>query len=81
MVFAAKDGVVVAACGYYKHGGMDPLLKARSNFVVIRHLDGLYYRYFHLAHNGALVQPGRLSLGIHGLSGNTGYCFWTTFAL
>ena len=26
-VVAAKDGLVVAACGYYKEGGMDPLLK------------------------------------------------------
>jgi hypothetical protein len=74
-VVAAKDGIVVAACEYYNAGGMDPVLKARSNFVVLRHLDGLYSRYYHLAHDGVVVKAGDAVVAGQTIakSGNTGY--------
>ena len=74
-ILAARDGIVVAACGYYHEGGMQARFKARANYVILRHADGVYSRYYHLDHNGVLVEPGAsVTVGqVIGRSGNTGY--------
>ena len=74
-VVAAKDGVVVACCGHYTKGGTLKTFKARANFIVLRHADGVYTRYYHLQHKGVTVQPGDnvLQGQIIGYSGNTGF--------
>ena len=74
-VVAAKDGIVVACCGHYTKGGALKTLKARANFVVLRHADGVYTRYYHLQHKGVTVSPGDnvLEGQTIGYSGNTGF--------
>mgnify|MGYP000197477343 CR=1 FL=1 len=46
----------------------------QENYVFIQHQDGSVARYFHLTHNGALVEEGdKVNTGdVIALSGNTG---------
>lgn len=74
-VLAAREGFVVATCDEFKSGGPRPELRPFANYLVIRHDDGLYSRYYHLAHAsicvkvGERVEPGDVVAG----SGNTGF--------
>lgn len=58
-VVAAREGVVAAAIGGFKENGMRPEHKARGNYVAIRHVDGLYSRYYHLEYNSIMVCVGQ----------------------
>lgn len=70
-VTAARGGHVVATEGRYRDGNRAP---GQENFVVIRHSDGSFGRYYHLTEGGALVSVGAaVAQGdTIGRSGNTG---------
>ena len=74
-IVAAKDGIVVACCKEYKEGGTIKALKARANFIILRHIDNTYSRYYHLKYDGVVVKAGDhvMEGQIIGYSGNTGY--------
>ena len=74
-VLSARDGVVVAAVDHFHGGGTDAYFKARANYVVIRHVDHLYSRYYHLQPNSLVVTTGdQVQAGdLIGHSGSTGY--------
>jgi murein DD-endopeptidase MepM/ murein hydrolase activator NlpD len=42
IVLAAKEGVVAAVTEHFSEGGADPRLLPRSNFIALKHADGLY---------------------------------------
>lgn len=70
-IVAARPGRVVAIQETFVDGNGEDL---KENFVFIRHDDGTIARYFHLTHDGALVNVGeavRQGQPI-ALSGNTG---------
>jgi murein DD-endopeptidase MepM/ murein hydrolase activator NlpD len=73
-VFAAADGEVVYVKRDSNIGGPDRKFWNDGNRIVIRHTDGEYSAYEHLAFNGALVEVGDfVSQGqLIGYSGNTG---------
>ena len=77
-VLAARDGVVVASVGSFgaARRRLDPSLRTKANFVVVRHGGGMaitYSRYYHLQTScvsvGQLVCAGERI----GLSGNSGF--------
>lgn len=74
-VLAAKDGVVIGVRSDRSEGGVDDSLKNESNYVMLRHADGLFSEYNHLQLDGVKVKLGdRVKAGqLLGLSGNTGY--------
>lgn len=74
-VLAAKDGVVIGTRADRSEGGVDEALKNESNYVMLRHEDGLFSEYNHLQLDGVKVKLGeRVKAGqLVGLSGNTGY--------
>jgi len=70
-IAAAREGTVVAVQESYSDGNGEDL---KENLVFIQHTDGTVARYFHLTHDGALVNIGdKVKQGqIIALSGNTG---------
>jgi murein DD-endopeptidase MepM/ murein hydrolase activator NlpD len=74
-IHAAREGVVIEVKEDSKEGGVDPKLLDDGNHIVIRHSDGTFGGYWHLKHEGVLVNKGdSVSKGqLIGLSGNTGY--------
>jgi murein DD-endopeptidase MepM/ murein hydrolase activator NlpD len=74
-VLAARRGVVVATCDVFTAGGLRPDLRAHANHLAIRHEDGLYSRYFHLAFGSILVGEGETVEAGQPVaaSGNTGF--------
>ncbi|WP_440055242.1 M23 family metallopeptidase [Pseudoalteromonas sp. T1lg65] len=70
-VLASRAGEVVSVRETFKDGNNIDL---EENYVFIQHEDGTVARYFHLTHNGALVEEGdKVNAGdVIGLSGNTG---------
>ena len=70
-VLAARAGEVVSIREHFQDGNNIDL---EENYIFIKHDDGTVARYFHLTHNGALVEQGNtVKAGdIIGLSGNTG---------
>ena len=75
VVCAARAGVVCGVRQDFTEGGTDEKFKSQGNYVIIRHDDGTYAEYFHIQHNGALVQLGqRVGAGQRiALSGATGF--------
>ena len=74
-VCAAREGTVVAARSDSDTGGPDKGFINSGNFIIIRHPDQSYAKYWHLKHDGCLVRIGdsvKKGQAI-GLSGNTGY--------
>ena len=70
-IVAARGGTVVAVReSFHDDNGVD----LEENFVFIRHDDETIGRYFHLTHDGALVEQGEeVVQGVTiGMSGNTG---------
>lgn len=59
-VVAAREGVVVDVASHFRKGGLDPKFKLRANYVIIRHEDGTYGRYFHVKHESVLVKKGQV---------------------
>jgi murein DD-endopeptidase MepM/ murein hydrolase activator NlpD len=74
-VCAARSGVVVEVKEDSRKGGIKAKYLSEGNHVIIRHEDGTYGNYWHLKHDGALVQVGdTVQCGqVIALSGNTGY--------
>ena len=70
-VLAARGGEVVKIEERFNDGTRTP---GQENFVVIRHADGTFGRYYHLTTNGALVDSGStVKRGdLIGRSGNSG---------
>ena len=74
-IYSARDGLVVKIKSNSNIGGYDRKFASSGNYVRILHDDGTMATYYHLKHNGVLVNVGeRVSRGFAiGYSGNTGY--------
>lgn len=74
-ITAAREGVVVRVKEDGTKGGFSAKYRSHGNNVVIQHADGSRAGYWHLQHNGALVNVGdTVKKGqVIGLSGKTGY--------
>ncbi len=74
-ITAARDGIVVRAKEDGIKGGLKSKYRPDGNNIVIQHTDGSRAGYWHLQHNGALVNVGdTVKTGqIIALSGKTGY--------
>jgi murein DD-endopeptidase MepM/ murein hydrolase activator NlpD len=70
-IVASRTGEVVAVRETFHDGNGKDL---EENYVFIRHSDGTIARYFHLTHNGALVNEGdKVKAGdLIAISGDTG---------
>jgi murein DD-endopeptidase MepM/ murein hydrolase activator NlpD len=87
-ITAARDGIVVRAKEDGTHGGLKKKYRPQGNNIVIQHADGSRAGYWHIQHNGALVNVGdTVKQGqVIALSGKTGYAMvphlhflvWTT---
>lgn len=76
-ITAAREGVVVRAKEDGKKGGLNRKYRSEGNNIVLQHADGSRAGYWHLQHNGALVNIGdTVKKGQPiALSGKTGYAF------
>lgn len=74
-ICAARGGIVVDVKEDSKKGGVKLKYLSEGNHVIIKHDDGTYGNYWHLKHNGALVNVGdTIKQGqVIGLAGKTGY--------
>jgi murein DD-endopeptidase MepM/ murein hydrolase activator NlpD len=74
-ILAARDGVVVRVKEDGNKGGLNKKYRPYGNNIVIQHEDGSRAGYWHLQHNGALVNVGdSVKKGqVIALSGKTGY--------
>jgi hypothetical protein len=74
-VLAARGGVVVEAVASFSKSGLTDDMRDKGNRVIIRHDDGTFALYWHLAHNGVEVKVGqKVKEGERiALSGNTGF--------
>lgn len=74
-IHAARAGMVADTCDRFTEHGLTPDMLEKGNYVLIRHDDGSFATYIHLAPKGAKVKPGqKVKAGeVIGVSGNTGY--------
>jgi murein DD-endopeptidase MepM/ murein hydrolase activator NlpD len=74
-ILAARDGVVVRVKEDGNKGGLNKRYRPYGNNVVIQHPDGSRAGYWHLQHDGVLVNVGdSVKKGqVIALSGKTGY--------
>jgi murein DD-endopeptidase MepM/ murein hydrolase activator NlpD len=74
-ILAIREGVVVRAKEDGDRGGWNKKYRPYGNNIVIQHPDGTRAGYWHLQHNGALVNVGdTVQKGqVIALSGKTGY--------
>ena len=74
-ITAAREGVVVRVKEDGTKGGLKSKYRSHGNNIVIQHADGSRAGYWHLQHNGALVNVGdTVQKGqVIALSGKTGY--------
>ena len=74
-ITAARDGIVVRAKEDGTSGGLKKKYRPQGNNIVIQHADGSRAGYWHIQHNGALVNVGdSVKKGqVIALSGKTGY--------
>jgi murein DD-endopeptidase MepM/ murein hydrolase activator NlpD len=74
-ILAARDGVVVRVKEDGNKGGLNKKYRPYGNNIVIQHEDGSRAGYWHLQHNGALVNVGdSVKKGqVIAFSGKTGY--------
>ena len=74
-ITAAREGVVVRVKEDGTKGGLNKKYRPHGNNIVIQHADGSRAGYWHLQHNGALVNVGdTMKKGqVIALSGKTGY--------
>ncbi|MCW3090310.1 MAG: hypothetical protein JWP81_1379 [Ferruginibacter sp.] len=77
-VHAARNGIVTRVKEDGSKGGWNKKYRSEGNFIIIQHPDGSRAGYWHLQHNGALVNVGDTVLqGQHiGLSGKTGFALF-----
>ncbi len=76
-ILAAREGVVVRVKEDGTRGGLKKKYRPQGNNIVIEHPDGSRAGYWHLQHNGAVVNTGdTVKKGqLVGYSGKTGYAF------
>ncbi len=76
-ITAVRDGVVTRAKEDGTKGGLNKKYRPHGNNIVIQHADGSRAGYWHLQHNGALVNVGdTVKQGqVIALSGKTGFAF------
>jgi murein DD-endopeptidase MepM/ murein hydrolase activator NlpD len=76
-ILAARGGVVVRVKEDGTKGGLKSKYRSHGNNIVIEHADGSRAGYWHLQHNGALVNVGdTVKKGqVIALSGKTGYAW------
>jgi murein DD-endopeptidase MepM/ murein hydrolase activator NlpD len=76
-IMAARDGVVSRVKEDGRKGGLNKKYRSEGNNIVIQHADGSRAGYWHLQHQGALVNTGdSVKKGQPiGLAGKTGYAF------
>ncbi|MFZ9386384.1 MAG: M23 family metallopeptidase [Chitinophagaceae bacterium] len=76
-ITAAREGVVIRVKEDGTLGGLKKKYRSHGNNIIIQHGDGSRAGYWHLKHNGALVEPGdTVQKGqVIGISGKTGYAF------
>jgi murein DD-endopeptidase MepM/ murein hydrolase activator NlpD len=76
-ITAARGGVVIRVKEDGTKGALKSEYRSHGNYVVIEHNDGSRAAYWHLQHNGALVNVGdTVYMGQPiALSGKTGYTF------
>ena len=74
-ITAVREGVVVRAKEDGTRGGLNKKYRPDGNNIVIQHADGTRAGYWHLQHNGALVNIGdTVKKGeVIAISGKTGY--------
>lgn len=74
-VYAARPGVVALVQESHTKGCWEDGCGRYANFIVVLHSDGTTGEYYHLMHNGAIVELGDVvARGQHiGYSGNTGH--------
>lgn len=74
-IAAAREGVVIRVKEDGDRGGWNRKYRPYGNNIIIQHPDGSRAGYWHLQHNGALVNVGdTVQRGqVIGLSGKTGY--------
>ena len=74
-IAAAREGVVVRVKEDGTKGGLNKKYRPHGNNIVIQHADGSRAGYWHLQHDGALVNVGdTVKKGqVIALSGKTGY--------
>jgi murein DD-endopeptidase MepM/ murein hydrolase activator NlpD len=74
-ILAVREGVVVRVKEDGDRGGWNRKYRPHGNNIVIQHPDGSRAGYWHLQHNGALVNVGdTVAKGqVIALSGKTGY--------
>jgi murein DD-endopeptidase MepM/ murein hydrolase activator NlpD len=74
-VCAAREGIVVRVKQDGDRGGWNKKFRPYGNNIVIQHADGSRAGYWHLRHNGAMINEGdSVKRGqVIGLSGKTGY--------
>jgi murein DD-endopeptidase MepM/ murein hydrolase activator NlpD len=74
-VHAARAGVVARVEESHDKGCWEDGCGRYANFIVVLHSDGTTGEYYHLMHNGAVVEVGdSVSQGeLIGFSGNTGH--------
>ena len=74
-ITAAREGIVVRVKKNGTKGGFNKKYRPDGNNIVIQHADGSRAGYWHLQHNGALVNVGdTVKKGqVIALSGKTGY--------
>ena len=77
-VFAARSGKVIRVKEDGYKGGLNRKYRPQGNFIVIQHADSSRAGYWHLQHDGALVNVGdTIQQGqLIGLSGKTGYALF-----
>jgi murein DD-endopeptidase MepM/ murein hydrolase activator NlpD len=72
-VHAAREGIIYGYKDDSDEGGMFEDNKKSANYIIIKHDDGSFGCYWHLAKNGVLIKKGRVSKGQQiALSGATG---------
>lgn len=76
-IAAAREGVVTRVKEDGTKGGLNRKYRPQGNNIIIQHADGSRAGYWHLQHNGALVEVGdSVKTGqVIALSGKTGYAF------
>lgn len=76
-ILAAREGVVVRVKEDGTRGGLKKKFRSHGNNIVIQHPDGSRAGYWHIQHDGALVNVGdTVQKGqLIAYSGKTGYAF------
>ena len=77
-VFAARNGIVLRVKEDGHKGGWNKKYRSQGNYIIVQHNDSSRAGYWHLQHNGAIVNVGdTIRQGqLIGLSGKTGYALF-----